>query len=159
MPVLISSILFHSGKLIEYISSLGRSNEIINSALPAPTLTPPSLGEASAHTKLEYKMASTEHTILTDFLLPPAPLPALISLKAFTGLFPHSQQSSPEIKSLYRDLQHQRATIIDSITQNIVVEVKRGNVQCRAVVKARRAAERELQDDEADVEFAVNISP
>jgi len=100
-------------------------------------------------------MAPTEETIFTNFLLPPAPLPALITLKGFAALFPRSQQSSPQIKMLYRDLQHQRATITDSIAQNIDVEVKRGNAQRRAVVKARRATERELQDDEVDVEFAL----
>lgn len=102
-------------------------------------------------------MAPTEQTILTSFLLPPARLPAVIALKEFTAFFPRSQQSSPQIKTLYRDLQHQRASLTDSITGNIAIEVKRGNAQRRAVVRTRRAAERESQDDEIDIEFAVGI--
>ena len=98
----------------------------------------------------------TEETILTTFLIPPAPLPSIITLKTFTALFPRAQQSSPQIRSLYRDLQNQRAQLTDAIQQSIAVEVKRGNAQRRAVVKARRAAGRGNQDDETDVEFAVS---
>lgn len=100
-------------------------------------------------------MHPTEATLLSAFLLPPAPLPAIISLKSFTKLFPSSQQSSPQIKALYRDLQQQRARLTDAVTRNIVAEVKRGNAQRRAVVRARRQAEKEEQDDEVDVETAL----
>jgi len=100
-------------------------------------------------------MAPTETTILSTFLLPPAPLPAIISLKAFTELFPRAQQSSPQVRLLYRDLQHQRAQVTDAVAYNIAAEVKRGNAQRRAVVKARRTAEREEQDDEVDIESAL----
>jgi centromere-localized protein 2 len=100
-------------------------------------------------------MAPTEATILSTFLLPPAPLPSIITLKAFTELFPRAQQSSPQIKALYRDLQHQRSRLTDSITRNIGAEVKRGNAQRRVIVRARRAAEKEDQDDEVDVEETV----
>jgi centromere-localized protein 2 len=102
-------------------------------------------------------MAPTELTILSTFLLPPAPLPQIISLKAFTELFPRSQQSSPQIKQLYRDLQHQRVKLTDAVERNIVTEVKKGIQQQRAVVKARRQSEKEEQDDEVDVERAVSI--
>ena len=101
-------------------------------------------------------MAPTEATILSTFLLPPAPLPSIISLKAFTELFPRSQQSSPQIRTLYRDLQHQRAQLVDAVSRNVTTEVKRGAAQRRAVVRARRAAGREEQDDEVDVENAVS---
>ncbi|KAL2071477.1 hypothetical protein VTL71DRAFT_12712 [Oculimacula yallundae] len=100
-------------------------------------------------------MAPTEATILSTFLLSPAPLPTIISLKAFTELFPRSQQSSPQIKALYRDLQHQRARLTDTVTRNIGAEVKRGNGQRRAVIRARREAEKEDQDDEVDIERAL----
>ncbi|KAH8811742.1 Cnl2/NKP2 family protein-domain-containing protein [Xylogone sp. PMI_703] len=101
-------------------------------------------------------MAPTEATILSTFLLPPAPLPTIITLKSFTELFPRSQQSSPQIRSLYRDLQHQRAHITDNVTRNITEEVKRGNVQRRAVVRARRSAERAGdEDDEVEIERAL----
>lgn len=101
-------------------------------------------------------MAPTEATILSTFLLPPAPLPSIITLKAFTELFPRSQQSSPQVKALYRDLQQQRARLADSVARNIAGEVKRGNTQRRLVVRARREAENEGQDDEIDVENAVS---
>ncbi|KIN02488.1 hypothetical protein OIDMADRAFT_194948 [Oidiodendron maius Zn] len=100
-------------------------------------------------------MAPTEATILSTFLLPPAPLPSIISLKAFTELFPRSQQSSPQIRTLYRDLQHQRAQLVDALSRNVTTEVKRGAAQRRTVVRARRAAGREEQDDEVDVENAL----
>jgi len=100
-------------------------------------------------------MAPTEATILTIFLLSPAPLPFIISLKAFTELFPKSQQSSPQVKALYRDLQYQRARLIDDVGRNIAAEIKRGNAQRRAVVRARREAEKEEQDDEVEVETAL----
>ena len=46
----------------------------------------------------------------------------------------------------------------DAVAKNIVVEVKRGNAQKRAVVRARREAEKEEQDDEVDVETAVSLA-
>ncbi|KAK2625840.1 hypothetical protein QTJ16_005152 [Diplocarpon rosae] len=100
-------------------------------------------------------MAPTEAKILSNFLLSPAPLPSIISLKAFTELFPRSQQNSPQVKTLYRDLQHQRARLTDAVAQNIGHEVQRGVMQRRLVARARREAEREDQDDEADIERAL----
>ncbi|KAH8796541.1 Cnl2/NKP2 family protein-domain-containing protein [Hyaloscypha finlandica] len=100
-------------------------------------------------------MPPTEATLLSAFLLPPAPLPAIITLKSFTQLFPKSQQSSPQVKALYRDLQNQRARITDAVAKNIIAEVKRGNAQRRAVVRARREAEKEEQDDDVAVETAL----
>ncbi len=100
----------------------------------------------------------TEAAILTTFLLPPAPLPSILSVKTFTELFPKSQQSSPQIRLLYRDLQQQRARLADAVGRNIAAEINRGNAQRRAVVRARREAEREEQDDEVDVESAVRTS-
>jgi centromere-localized protein 2 len=103
-------------------------------------------------------MPPTEATLLSAFLLPPAPLPAIITLKSFAQLFPKSQRSSPQVKALYRDLQNQRARFTDAVAKNIVAEVKRGNAQRRAVVSARREAEKEEQDDEVDVETAVSLA-
>lgn len=103
-----------------------------------------------------------EQTILTHFLLPPAPLPSILSLQQFTALFPKNQQSSPQIRALYRDLQSQRAGITDTVARNIVSEVKRGNAQRRAVIRGRRAAESGIrgkeQDEEMEVEDAVRSS-
>ncbi|EON64572.1 hypothetical protein W97_03805 [Coniosporium apollinis CBS 100218] len=83
-------------------------------------------------------MAPTEASILSNFLLPPAPLPVIISLRQFTDLFPRSQQSNPQIPVLYRELQHQRAIDIDDVKRNIAAEVKRGEKQQREVIRARR---------------------
>lgn len=104
-------------------------------------------------------MAPTELQILTTFLLPPAPLSSLISLQAFTTLFPRTQQQhcAPQIRTLYRDLQHQRARLTDAIAHNIAAEVKRGNAQRKAVVRSRRAAGREEQDDEIELETAASF--
>ncbi|TVY81884.1 hypothetical protein LSUE1_G001759 [Lachnellula suecica] len=100
-------------------------------------------------------MAPTEAKILSTFLLPPASLPTIISLKAFTELFPRSEQTSPQIKALYRDLQHQRLKVTDAVERNIAVETKRGNAQRRAIVKERRQSEREQPDDEIEIENAL----
>ncbi|EPE35255.1 hypothetical protein GLAREA_10952 [Glarea lozoyensis ATCC 20868] len=100
-------------------------------------------------------MAPTEEAILSSFLLPPSPLPSIITLKAFTELFPKAQQSSPQIRVLYRDLQHQRARVVDAVTHNISNESKRGRTQRRAVIRERRRAERGDQDDEVRIENAL----
>ncbi|KAI1497428.1 Cnl2/NKP2 family protein-domain-containing protein [Biscogniauxia marginata] len=97
-------------------------------------------------------MAPTEATILRNYLLLPSRLPAVISLQEFTSLFPKSQQSSPQIRTLYRDLQQQRNAVVDAVSTNIDAEVKQGKALRRAVVKAKREAEREEQDDEIEIE-------
>lgn len=102
-------------------------------------------------------MAPTEATILTNYLLVPAQLPAIISLKEFTELFPRAQQSSPQIRKLYRDLQHQRNALIDEVASNIETEAKRGKALRREVLRAKREAERQEGDDEIDLERVVSI--
>ncbi len=86
-------------------------------------------------------MAPTESAILSNFLLPPAPLPTIISLRKFTELFPAAQRSDPQIATLYRELQHQRAMDTDDVKRNIAAEVRRGEAQRREVVRARRRAD------------------
>ncbi|KAL2024281.1 hypothetical protein VTK56DRAFT_8763 [Thermocarpiscus australiensis] len=97
-------------------------------------------------------MAPTEQTILTNYLLVPAQLPAIISLQEFIALFPRSLQSSPRIRSLYRDLQSQRNAVIDSVAEEIEAEAKHGKAMRRAVIRSRREAEAQEQDDEVDIE-------
>ncbi|TGO86451.1 hypothetical protein BPOR_0302g00040 [Botrytis porri] len=99
-------------------------------------------------------MPPTEQKILTTFLLPPASLPQIISLASFTLLFPRAVQSSPAIRTLYRDLQHQRAQIIDNVSKAIEQEVRRGSAMERAVVRRRRGDERVIEDDEVGIERA-----
>jgi centromere-localized protein 2 len=101
-------------------------------------------------------MPPTEQTILSTFLLAPAPLPTILPLAQFIALFPRSEQSSPEIQRLYRSLQHRRALLTDDVAQNIEDEVKRGNAQRRAVARLRRAEERGGIDDEIVIENTVS---
>ncbi|KAF7895578.1 uncharacterized protein EAF01_009540 [Botrytis porri] len=103
-------------------------------------------------------MPPTEQKILTTFLLPPASLPQIISLASFTLLFPRAVQSSPAIRTLYRDLQHQRAQIIDNVSKAIEQEVRRGSAMERAVVRRRRGDERVIEDDEVGIERALSNS-
>ncbi|KUI73567.1 Centromere-localized protein 2 [Cytospora mali] len=100
-------------------------------------------------------MAPTETTILANYLLVPAQLPTIISLKEFTELFPRSQQSSPQVRRLYRDLQNQRNALIDEVSSNIETEAKRGKVLRRQVLRAKREAEIQEIDDEIDIERAL----
>jgi centromere-localized protein 2 len=100
-------------------------------------------------------MAPTEHTILTNFLLAPAALPSIVTFSAFKSFFPRAEQSSPEIKRLYRTLQHNRSLLIDGVAENIEHEAKRGNAQRRVVVRARRTAEKNEPDEEVIIENAV----
>lgn len=100
-------------------------------------------------------MAPTEATILANYLLVPAQLPTIISLKEFTEFFPRAQQSSPQVRRLYRDLQNQRNALIDEVAANIETEAKRGKVLRREVLRAKREAESQEIDDEIDIERAV----
>lgn len=102
-------------------------------------------------------MAPTESTILQNYLLLPARLPTIISLQEFTSYFPKSQQSSPQIRSLYRDLQQQRNVTVDAVASNIDNQVKRGKALRKAVARARREAEAEEGvDDEIEIERTVS---
>ncbi|KAH0558483.1 hypothetical protein GP486_004859 [Trichoglossum hirsutum] len=83
-------------------------------------------------------MPPTESQILSTFLLPPASVRTLVSLSSFTNLFPQAQRKNPQIPYLYSELHHQRGLVVDQIKRNIAGEVKKGEAQRRAVVKARR---------------------
>lgn len=100
-------------------------------------------------------MAPTEITILANYLLVPAQLPVFISLKEFTELFPRAQQSSPQIRKLYRDLQMQRNGIIDHVASNIENEAKRGKEIRREIRRLKWNAENSEHDEEVDIERAV----
>jgi centromere-localized protein 2 len=103
-------------------------------------------------------MAPSESTILQNYLLLPARLPTIVSLQEFTSYFPKSQQSSTQIRTLYRDLQQQRNAVVDTVASNIDSQVKQGKALRRAVVKARREAESEEGvDDEIEIERTVSL--
>jgi len=97
-----------------------------------------------------------ELKILSNYLLIPAQLPTIISLQEFTDLFPRRLQSSPRIRSLYRDLQSQRNVIVDSVAAEIEDEVKDGKAIRRTVAKTRRAEEVQEFDDEVEIERLVS---
>ncbi|KAI0484399.1 Cnl2/NKP2 family protein-domain-containing protein [Xylariaceae sp. FL0804] len=97
-------------------------------------------------------MAPNEATILRNYLLLPSRLPSIISLQEFISLFPKSQQSSPQIRALYRDLQQQRNAVVDSVAANIDTELKHAKALRRAVIKEKREAGLDEQDDEIEIE-------
>lgn len=101
-------------------------------------------------------MAPTEQKILSNYLLVPAQLPAIVSLQEFVALFPRSLQSSPQVRTLYRDLQSQRNAFVDSVAEQIEEEAKHGKAMRRAVIRSRREADAQEQDDELEIEKMVS---
>jgi centromere-localized protein 2 len=100
-------------------------------------------------------MPPTESQILTTHLTLPAELPTIISLQDFTNFFPKSVRGNPQIKSLYRDLQHQRSLTIDRVKQNIEAEVKASVRTRKELVRLKRDEQRMDVDDEVEIERAV----
>lgn len=96
-------------------------------------------------------MAPTETTILTHYLTVAAKLPTIITLEQFTSYFPRSQQSNPQIRSLYRHLQHERNATVEKVLANIAHEENRAKAIRREAARARR----EAADDEPDAELEV----
>ncbi|KAI1043395.1 hypothetical protein LB505_002172 [Fusarium chuoi] len=100
-------------------------------------------------------MAPTEAELLANYLIQPSPLTAIVTLEQFKTLFPRPLQSSPQVRSLFRDLQAQRADLLDQVAENIAHEAKRGITMRREVVRAKREAEREDLDVEIEMERAL----
>ena len=73
--------------------------------------------------------AATEAQILKSYLLNPASLPTIITFEEFRDLFPASQQSHPQVRLLYRDLQFLRTVDSDLIEENIAKECRDGERQ------------------------------
>ncbi|OAL34290.1 hypothetical protein AYO20_06343 [Fonsecaea nubica] len=72
----------------------------------------------------------SESEILTSYLLHPSPLSTILPYKSFLALLPPStaslaRQNPTELKRLYRDLQFQRAIVIDEVRQRIENECHR----------------------------------
>lgn len=102
-------------------------------------------------------MAPTEAAILHNYLTVPAQLPSAITLEEFTELFPKPHRANPQIRSLYRDLQHQRRALVDTITENIENEEKNGRVIKREIARAQKRAKAEDADQELEIERAVRF--
>ncbi|KAG5295045.1 hypothetical protein I7I48_11783 [Histoplasma ohiense] len=84
-------------------------------------------------------MAPSEVSILANFLLSSSPLPTIISLEKFTELFPKRLRSHPQVRVLYRELQHIRSQDLDLVRENIDKEIWRGERQREALRNAKRA--------------------
>ncbi|KAI1432157.1 Cnl2/NKP2 family protein-domain-containing protein [Xylaria sp. CBS 124048] len=100
-------------------------------------------------------MAPTEATILRNYLLLPSRLPSIISLQEFASLFPKSQQSSPQVRALYRDLQQQRNAVVDTVSASIDAEVKQAKALRRTIIRTKREGQLAEQDDEIEIERAL----
>nr|RBQ90237.1 hypothetical protein FVER53263_04674 [Fusarium verticillioides] len=100
-------------------------------------------------------MAPTEAELLANYLIQPSSLTAIVTLEQFKALFPRPLQSSPQVRSLFRDLQAQRTDLLDQVAENIAHEAKRGIGMRREVVRAKREAEREDIDAEIEMERAL----
>lgn len=79
---------------------------------------------------------ATEAQILKSYLLNPASFPTIITLDEFKDLFPANQQSHPQVKLLYRDLQFLRTVDTDLIEENIARECRDGERQRREMYRA-----------------------
>lgn len=97
-------------------------------------------------------MAPTESAILENFLLIPSQLPAIIAPHDFTALFPRAHQSSPSVRTLYRDLQSQRSVITDEVAANIQAEARRSKTLRRAAVRTQREIKAQEYDRELERE-------
>jgi centromere-localized protein 2 len=92
-------------------------------------------------------MAPSESSIVRNFLLSPAPLPVALPFDQFKDLFPTSLQANPEVVALYRELQHQRAIDMDDVKRNIETEARKGELQQREVLRARKKSQQaEMKD-------------
>ena len=104
-------------------------------------------------------MAPNEAAILNNYLLLPAQLPNIVTLQEFTSYFPKSQQSSPRVRALYRDMQQQRGAVVEAVSEGIAAQVHQGKALRRQVVRERREAEQDEQDDEVEIERTVCFVP
>ncbi|KAG7079841.1 Cnl2/NKP2 family protein [Colletotrichum scovillei] len=104
-------------------------------------------------------MAPTEAAILHNYLTVPAQLPSAITLEEFTELFPKPHRANPQIRSLYRDLQHQRRALVDTVTENVENEEKNGRIIKREIARAQKRAKTEDADQELEIERAYHCKP
>lgn len=142
-------------------TSLSRRNEHVQTRhdnfLTTSTLIP---SLPCLHT-LTMAPVHSESSILHQFLLTPAQLPEVISLADFSALFPKPLQTSPQVRTLYRDLQRQRNAVVDEIAADIEAEASRGRLLHRNAVRARlraNAQEDITGDDELQLEHIITKS-
>jgi centromere-localized protein 2 len=102
-------------------------------------------------------MAPSEESILSNFLLSPAPLPTVMSLQKFTELFPKRLRNHPHIRTLYRELQQVREHDMDRVNENIDQELKQGERQIAELRKAALAAGVEAANEDEQREMDVDL--
>ncbi|CAI7656930.1 unnamed protein product [Penicillium pancosmium] len=102
-------------------------------------------------------MAPTEESILSNFLLSPAPLPTVLSLQKFTELFPKRLRGHPHIRTLYRELQQVREHDMDRVNENIDQETQQGERQKAELRKASLAAGVEGSNADEQREMDVDL--
>jgi centromere-localized protein 2 len=104
-------------------------------------------------------MAPTEESILSNFLLSPAPLPTVMSLQKFTELFPKRLRNHPHIRTLYRELQQVREQDMDRVNENIDNEIKQGDKQRAELLKAALATgvEASNSDEQREVDMDLHL--
>lgn len=104
-----------------------------------------------------YAMAPTEESILSNFLLTPAPLPTILSLQKFTEMFPKRLRNHPHIRTLYRELQQAREHDLDQVNENIDKEIHQGERQKAELRKASMAAGVEAANDDEQREMDMDL--
>ncbi|KAJ5762439.1 uncharacterized protein N7511_005821 [Penicillium nucicola] len=102
-------------------------------------------------------MAPTEESILSNFLLSPAPLPTVMSLQKFTELFPKRLRNHPHIRTLYRELQQVREQDMDRVNENIDTEMKQSDKQKAELHKACLATGVEASSDNEQREVDMDL--
>lgn len=101
--------------------------------------------------------AASESSILTTYLLQPAPLTAITTLDQFRALFPASAPPAA-VRALFRDLQAQRGAVAQDVAKAIAAESTRGAAMRREVVSAaRKDRESDEVDGEVEMERAVRF--
>ncbi|KAJ5272191.1 hypothetical protein N7524_005460 [Penicillium chrysogenum] len=93
-------------------------------------------------------MPPSEESILSNFLLSPAPLPTVMSLQKFTELFPKRLRAHPHIRTMYRELQQIREQDMDRVNESIDNEIKQGEKQRAELRKAITATGVESNSEE-----------
>ncbi|KAJ5102596.1 hypothetical protein N7532_003125 [Penicillium argentinense] len=104
-------------------------------------------------------MAPTEESILSKFLLSPAPLPTVLSLQKFTELFPKRLRGHPHIRTLYRELQQVREHDLDRVNENIDHELQQGERQKAELRKAMLAegVEAANADEQREIDMDIQL--
>ncbi|KAL2214113.1 hypothetical protein CC79DRAFT_111722 [Sarocladium strictum] len=92
-------------------------------------------------------MATIETDVLANYLLRPSALTSILTFEQFQTFFPAQLHEKAELRALFRDLRAQRDLVLTTVEANIEEEARRGNVMRKEVLRARRGAEAEAEED------------